>query len=183
MTKKDASLTGTGTGTGTGNGIAVISQLVTGASDAAFAIDDFHRVVAWNGRAQDLLGYTAEEVIGLRCEEALQAMLPGGEPLCRPNCDVFNCFRNCQPSAVPSCRVRTKDGDWKSVGYSSLVMPDQGEGEPDGSVVAVIFLHERDALPASASRLSTPPRYPAPARQTQPDAPAGSKAPPPDRPE
>ncbi len=134
------------------NSIALISQLVTGASDAAFAIDDRHHVVAWNQCAQELLGYSADEVIGMRCEEVLRAMLPGGEPLCRPNCDVFNCFRNCQPSAVPNCRVRTKDGDWKSVGYSSLVMPEQRQGEPDGSVVAVIFLHNRDAETRPVSR-------------------------------
>ena len=53
---------------------------------------------------------------------------------------------------MPNCRVRTKDGDWKSVGYSSLVMPEQRQGEPDGSVVAVIFLHNRDAVTKPVSR-------------------------------
>ena len=131
---------------------ALVSQLVTGASDAAFAIDDRHQVVAWNQIAQQLLGYSADEVIGMRCEEVLQAMLPGGEPLCRPDCDVFNCFRNCRPSGVPNCRIRTKDGDWISAAYSSVVMPSQGEGPPDGSVVAVVFIHNRDGAPKPASR-------------------------------
>jgi PAS domain S-box-containing protein len=62
-------------------GTVLISQMVTGAADAAFAIDDHHQVVAWNRSAEKLLGYAAEEVIGLRCEEVLQAVLPGGEPL------------------------------------------------------------------------------------------------------
>jgi DNA-binding SARP family transcriptional activator len=119
-----------------------VSQLVTGAADAAFAIDDHHQVVAWNGIAEKLLGYAPEEVIGLRCEEVLQAVLPGGEPLCRPNCDVFQCFRNCHPSAVPECRVRCKNGEWVSVGYSSLGMPVQSKDPPDGSVVAVVLLRD-----------------------------------------
>jgi len=129
----------------------LISQMVDGAADAAFAIDDHHQVVAWNRKAERLLGFAPEEVAGLRCEEVLQAVLPGGEPLCRPNCDVFRCFRDCQPSAVPKCRVRCKDGSWRSVGYSSLVMPEQNQGPADGSIVAVVFLHDREAdrLPAS----------------------------------
>ncbi|MDH3759845.1 MAG: winged helix-turn-helix domain-containing protein [Gammaproteobacteria bacterium] len=130
----------------------LISQMVDGAADAAFAIDDHHQVVAWNRKAEQLLGFAPEEVTGLRCEEVLQAVLPGGEPLCRPNCDVFRCFRDCQPSAVPKCRVHCKDGSWKSVGYSSLVMPEQSQGPADGSVVAVVFLHDREAERQPASR-------------------------------
>ena len=126
------------------SGTVLISQMVTGAADAAFAIDDHHHVVAWNRSAEKLLGYAPEEVIGLRCEEVLQAVLPGGEPMCRPNCDVFRCFLGCNPCAVPNCRVRCKDGNWISVGYSSVVMPEQSEGEPDGSVVAVVFLRDRE---------------------------------------
>ncbi|MDH3219876.1 MAG: winged helix-turn-helix domain-containing protein [Gammaproteobacteria bacterium] len=122
----------------------LISQMVAGAADAAFAIDDHHHVVAWNRTAEQLLGYAPEEVIGLRCEEALQAVLPGGEPLCRPNCDVFRCFRDCHPSAVPNCRVRCKDGNWISVGYSSVVMPEQNTGPANGSIIAVIFLRDRE---------------------------------------
>ena len=130
--------------TANGDTAVLVSQMVTGAADAAFAIDDYHQVVAWNRSAETLLGYAAEEVIGLRCEEILQAVLPGGEPLCRPNCDVFRCFRGCHPCAVPNCRIRCKDGNWISVGYSSMVMPQQGDGDPDGSVVAVVFLRDRE---------------------------------------
>jgi PAS domain S-box-containing protein len=133
----------------------LISQMVTGAADAAFAIDDHHQVVAWNRSAEKLLGYAAEEVIGLRCEEVLQAVLPGGEPLCHPNCDVFRCFRDCHPCAVPNCRIRRKDGNWISVGYSSVVMPGQSGDEIDGSIVAVVFLrdHENEMLHTSPQGL------------------------------
>ena len=61
------------------NSVTVL-QLVDGASDAAFAIDDHHRVVVWNNAAEQLLGYSAGEVIGQRCGEILQSVLPGGEP-------------------------------------------------------------------------------------------------------
>jgi DNA-binding SARP family transcriptional activator len=120
------------------------SQMVNGASDAAFAINDNHQVVAWNASAEQLLGYTREEATGRRCEDILQSVLPGGEPLCRPNCELFQCFRSCQASGVPDCRVRRKNGDWVSVAYSSLVMPGQTPEPPCGAVVAVVFLHEKE---------------------------------------
>jgi len=126
----------------TGNN--AVTQWVELASDAAFAIDDRHQVVAWNRAAEQLLGYAPDEVIGRRCADVLQSRLPGGEPLCMPNCELFRCFRGCQPRGVPSCRVRRKNGDWVSVGYSSLVMPGQMPGPPSGAVVAVILLHENE---------------------------------------
>ena len=121
-----------------------VSQLVVGASDPAFVIDDFHQIVAWNDCARQLLGYTAREVIGHRCEEILQAVLPNGEPLCRPNCELFQCFCSCHPSCVPTCKVRCKNGDWRSVSYSSLVMSGQVQETPNGSAVAMVFLHEKE---------------------------------------
>lgn len=123
------------------NSVTVL-QLVDGASDAAFAIDDHHQVVVWNKAAEQLLGYSAGEVIGQRCGEILQSVLPGGEPLCLPDCEMFRCFRRCQPSGVPECRVRRKDGNWVIVGYSSLVMPGQVQESANGAIVAVVFLHE-----------------------------------------
>jgi len=123
------------------NSVTVL-QLVDGASDAAFAIDDHHQVVAWNSAAEQLLGYPSSEVIGQRCGEILQSVLPGGEPLCVPDCELFRCFRSCQPSGVPSCRVRRKDGNWVTVGYSSLVMPGQVQESANGAIVAVVFLRE-----------------------------------------
>lgn len=129
-----------------------VSQLVVGSSDPAFAIDDFHHIVAWNNSAQQLLGYTSAEVTGHRCEEILQAVLPNGQPLCRPNCEQFQCFCNCSPSCVPNCRVRRKNGDWLSVGYSSLVIPGQAHETPNGAVVAMIFLHEKEEQHAQFSQ-------------------------------
>lgn len=130
----------------------VVSQLVQGASDAAFAIDDRHQVVAWNNNAEQLLGYSADEVKGWRCEDVLQALLPGGEPLCRPNCELFQCFRKCNPGGVPNCRVRRKNGSWVTVGYSSMVMPGELPKSPNGSVVAVVFLHEKEERQALAQQ-------------------------------
>ncbi len=104
------------------SGLPAVSELVEFASDAAIAIDDRHQVAAWNRHAEQLLGYAPDEVIGRCCADVLQAVLPGGEPLCTPGCEIFRCFRNHHPCGVPTCRIRRKNGDWVTVGISSLVM-------------------------------------------------------------
>ena len=53
-------------------------DLVEFASDAAFAVDENSRIVAWSNRADDLLGYAPSEAIGCRCYDVLQAILPSG---------------------------------------------------------------------------------------------------------
>lgn len=119
------------------------------ASDAAFAVDGGLEIVAWNDAAQRLLGYAPGEVIGRHCSDVLQAVLPGGQPLCVPSCEGVRCFRRHQPFAASSCRARHKDGGWIPVGLASVVMPKAARHRDAGSVVAVVFLradgdrHER----------------------------------------
>jgi PAS domain S-box-containing protein len=125
--------------------MTAVSELVEFASDAALAIDDRHQVAAWNRGAEQLLGYTPDEVIGRRCAEVLQAILPGGEPLCMPDCEIFRCYRNCHPRGVPTCRIRSKNGNWVTVSYSSLVMPRQTQPTGNATIVAVVFLREKEA--------------------------------------
>ncbi len=121
-----------------------VCDLIDLASDAAFAIDDHCRLIAWNHRAEQLFGYASHEVIDRSCGEVLQAVLPGGEPLCVPNCEALRCFQNCLPYGVPSCRIRRKDGDWVTVGISSLVMSKWARESHADSVVAIVFLHEKE---------------------------------------
>ena len=123
-------------------------HLVDQASDAALAIDGGHRVVAWNYRVRRLLGYTRREVTGKNCSDVLQAVLPGGEPLCVPDCEGVRCFERFQPFAT-SCLARHKDGHWVSLDIASVVMP---KGAPDGDQltgVAAILLRsdEENAEP------------------------------------
>ena len=120
-----------------------VTNLVHCASDAALAIDARQRVAAWNHGAEQLLGYAAEEVLGRRCADVLQAVLPGGEPLCVPDCGVFRCFLSGNACGVPACRIRRKNGDWVEVGISSLVMPKSVRLPSDG-IVAVELLREKE---------------------------------------
>ncbi len=120
--------------------------LVDHASDAAFAIDDDSRVVAWNYAARRLLGYTRREVMGRHCSEVLQAVCPNGEPLCVPNCQGAKCFRKFRAFSAPSCRARQKDGGWVSVTLSTMVMPRRAGQAHSRSAMAVVILKTEEGL-------------------------------------
>lgn len=121
-----------------------VRNMVDLASDAAFAVNQRCHVAAWNQQAQDMLGYSPDEVIGRSCSDILRAVLPGGEPLCAPRCEPFRCFQSCKPRSIVSCRIRRKDGDWRTVRYSSLVTPAQKQQTSNDAVVAVVFLHDQE---------------------------------------
>lgn len=53
---------------------------------AAFAFDDAFRVVAWNHAAEQLIGLSAEEAVGLPCWQALRAVDPNGHVVCHSRC-------------------------------------------------------------------------------------------------
>ena len=122
--------------------IAHVSDLAEFASDAAFAIDADAKIVAWNALAQRLLGYTPSEAIGRHCGDVLQATLPGGEPLCHADCDVFRCFRDCRPYGVPGCRLRRRDGEYVPASIASVVTSERTRSLYADNVMALVFIHD-----------------------------------------
>jgi two-component SAPR family response regulator len=125
--------------------------LVDYASDAAFAIDDGLKIVAWNYRARALLGYTRREVIGRHCSEVLQFVLPNGEPLCVPGCEGARCFERFQPFTASSCLARHKDCHWVSLDIASVVTPKRSRDGDRRPAVAAILLRDDGAQAARSS--------------------------------
>lgn len=121
--------------------------LVGLASDAALAIDEDSRVVAWNQRAASLLGYTSEEALDRHCREILQAVLPNGEPLCTPKCEGKRCFEQREPFSVDDCCLRRKDGRWLRARISTLITRERSNARAAVSPAAVILLRPREEAP------------------------------------
>ena len=117
-----------------------VRYLVDSATDAAFAIDGELKIAAWNEPAQRLLGYTRREVVGRRCSEVLEAILPNGETVCGGGCHGLQCLSRRQPVAVPECIVRRKDGGWVRARLASSVKPEQIPDADARAGVAAIFL-------------------------------------------
>ena len=127
----------------------IASELIEFSSDAALAIDNERRVAAWNHKTEQLFGYSATEVIGKHCGDVLRSTLYKGEPLCAPDCEIYNCFLNHQPFSAGGCRIRHKDGNWVTVNLSSLIMPDQPLSSDGGSVVVIVFFRNLEMQPDS----------------------------------
>ena len=139
-------------------------HLVDYASDAAFAVDGDMSIVAWNYGARRLLGYTRREVLGRHCSKVLQATLPGGEPLCGPDCSGAQCFRNFRAFNASACRTRHKDGAWVSVNLSTVVMPKRARPSDPRSAIAVVMLQadgkeESQSLPEAPLHIFTLGRF------------------------
>ena len=106
------------------------------------------KIVAWNAPAQRLLGYAPAEVLGRRCGDVLQATLSGGEPLCHPDCNVIQCFRDCRSYGVSDCRLRRRDGEWVPASIASVAMSERARRLSGDNVMAVIFIQDiGDTIP------------------------------------
>ncbi len=138
---------------GTTRRMTSVKDLVDLASDAAFAVGEDLRVLAWNQRAADLLGYAPREVVGRPCYDVLAALLPGGEPLCTPGCEGSLCFGRCQPFSVESCLARHRDGSRIRVGISTIVTPKRGEsGDADAAAAVVLLRPTKSELASNPDR-------------------------------
>lgn len=125
-------------------------SLVDLASDAAMAIDRGLHVVGWNERAERLLGYAANEALGQCCWNILQAVLPSGEPLCKPECDGNRCFERHMPFSVPDCQVRHRNGQWQRATISSLVAPAARNSSLAPPTAAVVLLRPHEGAASVA---------------------------------
>ncbi len=115
-------------------------QLLAQAADGAFIIDDAQRIIFWNQAAQDILGYTADEVMGRPCYEILGGCDDRGQAICCYDCSVAMMTRAGQPVANYDVSTRTQSGQTCWINVSILVFP--ADGETDASLVVHLF---RDA--------------------------------------
>lgn len=131
-------------------------DLIEYASDAAIVIDQHRMIIAWNAAAEDLLGHTADNVIGRPCYEVLRAVRPDGQAVCGKNCAGESCFDHCKPYTVAACTAPHRDGHAVPVSISTMIVPKHRKAAEKGSDAAVIFLHSLDAA-AAAPEAAEPP--------------------------
>ncbi len=95
-------------------------QVLDGAADGAFAIDEDQRIVYWNRAAQEILGYTPEEVLGRACHEVLAGHDDEGQVICRHHCYVAStAFTRSPVTSYDTC-AHTKSGETRWINVSIL---------------------------------------------------------------
>ncbi|MFQ5946413.1 MAG: BTAD domain-containing putative transcriptional regulator [Anaerolineae bacterium] len=112
-------------------------KLVEGSSEAAFALDGRQRVLAWNSRAEALLGIGEDEAIGRYCYDLLVGETSEGRPVCGPGCAAAGCFWHGRPYEADLLMAAKRGGAKAPVHVSSIVLPGQvTKGDP----MAIVLL-------------------------------------------
>ena len=95
-------------------------QALASAADGAFVIDEDQYIIYWNQAAQEILGYTSEEVVGQACHEILGGRDDRGQAICRHHCYVAAIAATGSPVTSYDTCVRTKDGELRWINITIL---------------------------------------------------------------
>ncbi len=106
-----------------------IVKLISGTADGMFVVDSKGKVLAWNSSARNILGYSAEEVIGLPCHEIISGCDPSGNFFCFPKCAVMTMTKEDQLVQNYDTQVTTKANGKIWINTSILFVQDKAKGE------------------------------------------------------
>jgi PAS domain S-box-containing protein len=112
---------------------------LAGAADGAYVIDEEQHIVFWNQAAQEILGYSEDEVLGRVCYEVVGGRDDDGRLICRHHCYVASTAVTGSPVTSYDTCARTKTGEVRWINVSILTFPTADEA---GALVVHLF---RDA--------------------------------------
>jgi PAS domain S-box-containing protein len=100
-----------------------LRDLLERAADGAYIVDQDQRISAWNKAAEEILGYTAKEVLGMNCFQVLGGHTDGGCVTCRRGCLPFTA--GLRGDLVPSydTQVRTASGYPRWINVTIIAIP------------------------------------------------------------
>jgi PAS domain S-box-containing protein len=99
-----------------------LDTLLANTADGVCAIDGDGRIVLWNRAAEELLGYTAREVVGRPCCEVFVGRDAAGNRLCYRGCHVMSLVARQELVHHFAMEVRTKAGKAMWLDISILVV-------------------------------------------------------------
>jgi PAS domain S-box-containing protein len=88
-----------------------VLEILALSDDPMFAIDDRHRIVFWNRGAQELYGYTHDEVAGRTCSVVLAGSDDYGNRYCSETCPVSLMARRGESVRPYRLQYRAKSGE------------------------------------------------------------------------
>ena len=112
--------------------------LLSEAPYGVYAVDMSQTILFWNRSAEQILGHTADEVIGLRCYEVLQNLPESGTaPVCMEGCPAIQFAKEGIIPLVVNVAARCASGVRKPITVTPLIT------EKDKQRVLVHLFHER----------------------------------------
>lgn len=104
-------------------------RLVRESDAAAFAIDAANRIVAWNQKARDLLGFNAQAVVGRDGADVIEATDAFGNRACPGNCAFHAMAREHQDIEGHTLQIRGADGRFVAIYATVQVVRSPGSAD------------------------------------------------------
>lgn len=93
------------------------------AADGAFVIDESQTILFWNRAAQDILGFTADEIVGRKCWDILEGRDELDRLVCHYRCRIVLATLVGNGIANYDVRAYTKSGDLRWINVSIIPFP------------------------------------------------------------
>lgn len=117
-------------------------EVVGRAGEAVMVTDDAGRILLWNQRAEEALGYTAAETIGRPCWDVLCGYDGNGNRLCLSGCHLMRLVDVNEPICPIDVRARDRAGEEVLLNMSTVGVP-----IADGGWILIHALRNRRAAP------------------------------------
>lgn len=105
-------------------------QILAHTADGAFVIDEDHTIIYWNEAAQEILGYTSDEVVGQSCYDILRGQDDKGRLICRYHCSVvMTALKGGVVTDYDTC-THTKAGEERWINVSIIIVPASNNDTP-----------------------------------------------------
>ena len=101
-----------------------VYKFLDGSADAAFVVTLEGEICFWSAAAEQLFGYTAENVLNKTCHEVLQGKSSLGAAVCQGECSVQHCAVNGRAVPAFDLEVTTRSGKRIWVNISTIVFED-----------------------------------------------------------
>lgn len=101
--------------------------------DAVYYTDPERRILGWNKVAEEMTGYSRQEVLGFFCKDILNHTGHNGESLCDSGCPLLSCARHRAIAFFEEVWLKRKDGRRMPVEVSCASVMD-----PDGNMIGMV---------------------------------------------
>lgn len=93
---------------------------ISNTADGVFAVDEDQRIVHWNSGAENILGYSAKDMLGRFCYDVMKGVDEFSKEVCLLDCPVMDCAKGGYPTPGRDVKVKAKDGTcrWLSVAHT-----------------------------------------------------------------